>query len=160
MRRRRIARGILIGLVAAVAVAQVVPYGHDHTNPPVTRDATWPSARAAEIAHRACYGCHSNQTVWPWYASVAPASWLVASDVAEGREELNFSEWDRPQKHLRHAAKEVREGDMPPLQYRLVHPEARLSDDDRAALIQALEAMAAGRPESAHPEARGDEDAE
>lgn len=62
-----------------------VPYGHDHTNPPVTAEPSWDSPRTRELFFTACKDCHSNESHWPWYASVAPASWLVYRDVAEGR---------------------------------------------------------------------------
>jgi hypothetical protein len=90
------------------------------------------------ILRRACWDCHSHETVWGWHTKIAPISWLAVHDVNEGREELNFSRWgtgkhaDRTGARI---AKEVREGDMPPLLYVLAHPEAKLSDADRAALV-------------------------
>src|SRR4249920_3105778 len=93
--RKWLLRGIL-ALVVLLVVIQLVPYGRDHTNPPVTREVKWDSARTRELAVDACYDCHSNQTVWPWYSNVAPVSWLVYADVKSGRETLNFSDWDRP----------------------------------------------------------------
>lgn len=92
-----------------------------------------------EVLRRACYDCHSNETRWPWYSRVAPISWLVAHDVGEGRRELNFSTWNRMDaakqaKALRETWKEVYEGEMPPRIYLPTHPEARLSDVDRALL--------------------------
>jgi hypothetical protein len=149
MHRRRWLWRALIGLAALVVLAQVVPYGRNHSNPPVHRDAPWPSAEAREVAVRACYGCHSNTTIWPWYSNVAPVSWLVASDVDEGRHHLNFSEWDRPQKHAKDAAEEVQKGEMPPWIYRVGHPEARLDDRDRALLLDALSRLAGGSPAAA-----------
>ena len=76
-----------------------------------------PTAQA--IFDRSCKDCHSNQTVWPWYSHVAPASWLVASDVNGGRSHLNFSEWgtypiEKSGKLLEEICKEVQEGDGPP----------------------------------------------
>ena len=93
------------------------------------------------ILPRACYDCHSNATVWPWYSRVAPFSWLVGRDVREGRREVNFSTWNRltarPQvKKLKESWREVADGDMPPWFYVGVHRDARLSADDRAALRQ------------------------
>ena len=87
------------------------------------------------VLRRACYDCHSHETVWPWYSTVAPISWLVAHDVHEGREELDFSTWDayapaKRAKLLRETAKETSEGEMPPWYYVLVHPDARLANED------------------------------
>jgi hypothetical protein len=83
--------------------------------------------------------CHSNETVWPWYSSVAPVSWVVAWGVHKGRKDLNFSTWGQSasQEEAKKATaswKEVLEGEMPPRSYLTVHPEAQLSPEDRAAL--------------------------
>jgi mono/diheme cytochrome c family protein len=129
----------LVALIGTLLVIQLVPYGRDHTNPPVVAEPAWDSAHTRELAVRACFDCHSNETVWPWYSNVAPMSWLVQRDVDEGRETLNFSEWDRPQE-AEEAAETVREGSMPPSQYLLTHPEARLSDAELSALAAGLAA--------------------
>src|SRR5512132_2624625 len=136
--RRRLG-WILVGLVVVMVVIQAVPYGRDHTNPPVRAEPNWDSPRTRQLAKDACFACHSNQTRWPWYASVAPVSWLTQNDVDEGRSVLNFSEWDRPQASGE-AAEAVREGSMPPLQFKLLHPESRLSDSEKLQLIHGLEA--------------------
>lgn len=121
-------------------LAQAVPYGRDQTNPPVRAEPAWDSPRTRELAARACFDCHSNQTRWLWYHRIAPVSWLVFSDVKEGREELNWSEWDRPQKRAAKAAREVSKGEMPLRIYALAHPEARLSTEERGELVRGLAA--------------------
>ena len=126
---------VLAGAVLLVVI-QVLPFGRDHANPPVQKEPPWDAPDTRELAIRACFDCHSNQTVWPWYAHVAPISWLVQRDVYEGRKELNFSEWDRPQKEARESAGTVRKGSMPPWYY----PWARLTATERQALIRGLEA--------------------
>jgi Haem-binding domain len=136
----RVLRWPLLLLVVVFVAIQFVPYGWKHSNPPVTRDAPWPDAESERLARVACYDCHSNETDWPLYAYVAPMSWLVRHDVESGRDELNFSEWD-DHSDADDAAEEIENGSMPPRQYKLVHPDARLSDADRAELIAALEAM-------------------
>ena len=125
----------------AVAVAlaiQLVPYGRNHANPPVTREPLWDSPATRELATRACFDCHSNDTEWPAYASIAPVSWLVQHDVAEGRGVLNFSEWHRVQDGAKDAAEEVRQRDMPPATYRFVHAGARLTAADMERLANGL----------------------
>jgi len=89
------------------------------------------------ILSRACYDCHSNATEWPWYSRVAPMSWLVVSHVDDGRRHLNFSEWagyDRSKalKKMHEIDEEVSIKAMPLSSYTLLHPEARLSDPERA----------------------------
>jgi hypothetical protein len=88
------------------------------------------------ILRRACFDCHSNETVWPVQAYLAPFSWLVAHDVKEGREELNFSRWgpEQVKRVVKEMPKEVEKGDMPPSLYVVAHPGAKLSSADRAAL--------------------------
>ena len=136
----RILKWIGAGALGLFVVLQLVPYGWTHSNPPVLADAPWPSASAESIARDACYDCHSNETDWPLYSYVAPVSWLVRRDVEAGRDELNFSEWD-DHSDAHDAAEEIERGSMPPRQYELIHPDARLSDDERAELVAALEAM-------------------
>ena len=135
--RRWWARGA-VGLLAAFAAIQVLPYGRDHRNPPVTSEPPWDSPATRTLAKRACFDCHSNETEWPAYANVAPASWLIQHDVVEGRAALNFSEWQRPQDKAADAPEEVAEGEMPPAGYRLVHAHARLSTADRQRLASGL----------------------
>src|SRR3954452_19145924 len=88
---------IAVVLGALFLLIQAVPYGHAHHNPPVSQAARFDSAPAQQLAREACYACHSNVTKWPLDSYVAPASWLVQSDVDGGRSALNFSEWDKPQ---------------------------------------------------------------
>lgn len=61
------------------------------SNPPVTREVQWDSTQIRALAQRACFDCHSNETVWPWYSYIAPISLRVADHVQEGRQKLNFS---------------------------------------------------------------------
>src|ERR1700729_673705 len=118
---------IILSLALVAILIQFIPYGHDHTNPAVTKEATWDSPQTADLARRACFDCHSNETVWPWYSNVAPVSWLNQRDVNGGRRHLNFSEWNKPQKHAGHVVKEIQSGDMPLWFYLPMHSAARLS---------------------------------
>jgi hypothetical protein len=140
-RRRRFLLRAGLGLLAVAVLLQLVPYGRDHTNPPVTEDAPWPDGRARELATAACYDCHSNQTRWPPQSYVAPFSWLLTRDVEQGRAELNLSTWDSDDGEADDAAEAVADGSMPPRRYLLVHPDAALSDAERQVLVDALEAI-------------------
>ncbi|MEX0868891.1 MAG: heme-binding domain-containing protein [Nitriliruptoraceae bacterium] len=128
------------GLVAFVAI-QFVPFGRDKANPPVVLAAPWPDARAEAIFEQSCAACHTNETDWPWYSHVAPASWLVYRDVVEGRDEMNFSRWDDDDGEADDAIEAVEEGSMPPLRYLPMHPSARLTDEEIQVLIDALRQM-------------------
>jgi mono/diheme cytochrome c family protein len=144
--RRWIVRGALAALALFVLI-QLVPYGRDHTNPRVTQEVKWDSPRTRELATGACYDCHSNETVWPWYSNVAPMSWLVYADVQGGRETLNFSEWDKPQgEGAGDAVEAVRNGSMPPWQYKPLHPAGRLTSAEREELATGLEQTLAADP--------------
>ncbi|HEX5043710.1 MAG TPA: heme-binding domain-containing protein [Candidatus Polarisedimenticolaceae bacterium] len=144
---RRWLRILLLGALVLVAGIQLVPV--DRSNPPEQGVVPAPPPVLA-VLQRSCFDCHSNQTRWPWYAYVAPVSWRVADDVHEGRKELNFQEWNRAsaRKRARVAAKvwdEVQEGKMPLPNYLRMHPEARLSEEDRALLRGWAETSSAAR---------------
>jgi len=129
----------LIGGVAAFfLVLQFVPVDTD--NPPVTAAMEMPAGEAGQLLTAACMDCHSNETVWPWYSKVAPAKFLIADHVEEGREHLNFSTWGAMSVRDRdHALEEVvevlEEGEMPMTSYTLLHSEARLTDAERRLLM-------------------------
>ncbi|MHB8098637.1 MAG: heme-binding domain-containing protein [Sulfuricurvum sp.] len=126
-------------VITAVAI-QFIPYGKDHTNPPIISEPTWDSPRTQELFNNACADCHSHQTKYPWYSNVAPVSWLIARDIQEGREHFNVSAWGQQKKNEgKEAAKEVREGEMPLWFYLPTHPEAQLSDTEKQELITGLE---------------------
>lgn len=130
---------VIVGVaILGFAGLQLVPYGRDHTNPPITAEPAWPDAASRSLAARACFDCHSNESVWPWYSNVAPVSWLIQKDVQDGRSVLNFSEWDRPQLGIQEAVEVLREGEMPPSYYRLMHRSASLTAAETDALAQAL----------------------
>jgi len=135
---------VIFGLAVAVFILiQFVPYGKNHINPPVTGEPAWDSPQTRELAKRACFDCHSNETVYPWYSNVAPVSWLVQHDIEEGRGRLNFSEWEAGSRRAQRAGNEVGEvilsGEMPMPIYVLQHPSAKLTDAEKMALIAGLE---------------------
>lgn len=135
----------VVGLIVAILLGgfiliQLIPYGHNHTNPPVVSEVKWDSQRTKELAQRACFDCHSNETVWPWYSNIAPVSWLVYSDVVEGRSRLNFSDSNQSSRRANEATEIVLEGEMPPFQYLIIHKNAILSSTERQELAKGLAA--------------------
>ncbi|MBP1641566.1 MAG: heme-binding protein [Acidobacteria bacterium] len=150
---------LLAGALAGLAVViQFLPVGAPRDNPPVRDEPRWSSPRTRDLFFRSCSDCHSNQTRWPWYARVAPVSWLVAHDVQGGRSHLNVSEWNRPQKDADEAAEELRDGKMPLRTYLLAHPGARLSPAEKAELIAGLEATFGTRSGSGRDRERAERD--
>ncbi len=138
--------GTILGVVLLAILIQLVPYGRDHTNPPVQSEPQWNSPETRALAERACFDCHSNQTVWPWYAHVAPVSWLLQHDVDDGRGHLNFSDWGRLQRGLRGVRGDVMEGRMPPWYYLPLHSAAQLTPAEKEPLLNGLAATIAKDP--------------
>ncbi len=129
---------LLAIIVVVFVVIQLVPYGRDHTNPPVVREPDWDSARTRTLFYRTCGNCHSNETKWPWYSNVAPVSWLVQRDVDTGRSMFDVSDWKPQTDHSRYAWRALDKGKMPPSYYLPLHPEARLSAQDKLELVEGL----------------------
>jgi hypothetical protein len=130
----------ITGITLGIVLLGMQFYRPERTNPTSDPARSFeaiekPSPQVMAVLNRSCTNCHSHQTVWPWYSAIAPASWLVADDVAEGREHLNLSDWARvPVEKRAHKLEEVceetRKGDMPPRLYLMLHPEAKLSEQD------------------------------
>jgi hypothetical protein len=136
-------RGVLrlaFSVGGLLALAQLVPYGRDHENPPVAAEPAWDQPSTRALAVRACFDCHSNETRWPWYSRLAPTSWLVQNHVDEGRDTLNFSQWNRRYEEAHEASEAVLAGSMPPPSYLLLHADARLQPAERTALAHGLDA--------------------
>lgn len=124
----------LIAIVGIFVLIQFIPV--ERTNPPVTANPPWDSPQTKELAKRACFDCHSNETKWPWYSYVAPASWLVAKDVNDGRRHFNVSV--EKMGEAPEAAEAVEQGFMPMPIYLPLHPEAQLTPEEKQALIIGL----------------------
>jgi mono/diheme cytochrome c family protein len=131
---------LLVGLVL-FGLLQIIPYGHDYTNPEVKSIVKWDSKKTEELFNKACANCHSNNTKWPWYSKIAPISWLIAHDVAKGREHFNVSMIGYQKKNKTDEAyEELKDGEMPPAIYTLNHPEAKLTQEETVRLINGLKA--------------------
>ena len=138
MHRKRILQ-ILGVLVLGFLLIQLIPFGHNHTNPPSVSEPNWSSPQARADIKEHCFQCHSNETNWTWYSNIAPGSWLIAMDVIAGREAFNFSDWNNNPGELREMVGAIQEGEMPPIQYWIFHPNARLDSQQKQDLITALE---------------------
>jgi mono/diheme cytochrome c family protein len=130
---------LLIAGVVVFVLLQFVPYGRNHTNPPTTSEPAWDSLQTRQIAKEHCFQCHSNETEWPWYSNIAPASWLIYRDVVEARANFNFSQWDTDPAYIGDLAEAIQEGNMPPIQYWIAHPQSRLTEAQKQQFIQGLE---------------------
>jgi hypothetical protein len=130
---------ILGGLLALFLILQIIPVWALKTNPPVQQEPQWDSPQTRALAQRACFDCHSNETVWPWYTNVAPVSWLIIMDTVKGRQHLNFSEWGLQRAEVDKVEREISGGSMPPSNYILLHPDAALSAAEKQQLIDGLQ---------------------
>ena len=136
-----------VGLMLIIQSAQI-----RHANPSSKGDFA-ASPEVSALLRRACYDCHSNETRWPWYSYVAPASWWVARDVELGRRGLNFSEWGtyNPATRLRKLQwinRVAHERTMPPWSCRVLHPDAGLNEEDLVTLEQWIESEIAAQQQS------------
>jgi len=141
--KRTVLRKVLVGVAVALVGIQLVPV--QRSNPPADGAMALPAGEVGEILTSACMDCHSHETVWPWYAGVAPVKFLVAKHVNDGRRNLNFSTWatqelSRRDHKLEEIVEVVKSGEMPEGSYTWLHPEARLTDAQRYALTAWAEA--------------------
>ena len=139
MNRKNIIWKLLGGAVVLFLLIQLIPFGHDHTNPPMVSEPNWSSPDARALVKEHCFQCHSNETEWPWYSNFAPASWLISMDVIEGRDKFNFSDWKNNPGEIDEMAEAIQEGEMPPIQYWIFHPNSKMDDQQKQELINALE---------------------
>ncbi len=137
MVKRVVKYGLLSALIVFLAI-QIVPYGRTASNPPVVSEPDWDIKGTRDLAVRACFDCHSNETHYPWYSRVAPISWWTQNQVEEGRDDLNFSEWSWSYDEIDEIAESVMEGEMPPNYYKLVPGSRNLTEWERENLIHGL----------------------
>lgn len=136
---KRLVLIVLGGAIVLFILIQLIPFGHNHTNPPVVSEPNWSSTQARALVKEHCFQCHSNETEWTWYSNIAPGSWLIAYDVIKGRSEFNFSDWKNNSGELDEMVEQIQEGEMPPIQYWIVHPASRMDDQQKQELINALQ---------------------
>ncbi|MCB0737821.1 MAG: heme-binding domain-containing protein [Bacteroidetes bacterium] len=139
---KKVLKYALLVIVVGLVVCQFI--GPDKTNPAIEEGADLLSvenvpANVVDILKTSCYDCHSNETVWPWYTSIAPLSWGIINHVNDGREELNFSTWKSYKEgkklhKLEECIEMVAKGYMPIEGYVKMHDGAELTDEEKVAL--------------------------
>jgi hypothetical protein len=129
-------------VVIVFGIIQLIPYGRDHTNPPVLAEPEWSSPETRDLMVRACFGCHSNEVEYPSYAKIAPISWAIQSHIESGRSEVNYSEFGVTRGNFDDTIEVIRNGSMPPFYYTMFgrHPDAKLTKEEKATLIAGLAA--------------------
>lgn len=136
-------RIVWLSILAIVIILQVIPIGRpeviEQNKNDLLANNNIPDT-VSVLLKNACYDCHSNQTVYPWYSYVAPVSWLVVRDIKVGRKHMNFSDWESLSKmdkagQLSDINDEVSMGSMPLVIYPIMHPDARLSAEQRQMIV-------------------------
>lgn len=129
--------------VALLLLLQFIPV--KKTNTPIDSKLTLSAeTKVMEVLKKSCYDCHSNETKWPFYASIAPSSFFVASHVNDGRKALNFSNYNNidsktKEKRLSRAIVTIKNERMALPSYRFAHESANLSKEENELLIAWLE---------------------
>ena len=149
----RVGCGIAVAIFLGLCVLVQLPVLLFQSNPPVVQEPKWDSPQTRALAKRACFDCHSNETNWTWYTRVPPSSLLATFDVIRGRRNLNFSEWNVAPRGGEseegeggeggegggEAGELIQNGEMPPGNYLMMHPEARLTNQEKLQLIAGLQ---------------------
>jgi len=104
-----------------------------------TENTIFVNAEVGTILQTSCFDCHSNYTNYPWYTNIQPIGWWLNHHVDEGKEELNFSEYEsyslkRKLHKLEEIKEMVEEGEMPLSSYTLIHGDTKLSPEQKEIL--------------------------
>lgn len=132
---------IIIIIAVILVVIQFIPYSKpqvQENNPKDIIRNNDMSIEVQNILRTSCYDCHSNESEMPWYSYVAPVSWLVNHDINEGKEHMNFSEWEdlsklKKAQIIDECVEEIQDGEMPLEIYTLIHRDAVLSKKQKEA---------------------------
>lgn len=142
---KKILKIVLVVLIVAFIAIQFINRPDKTVSTQITPDDITKKMQVPEnvqsILKRSCYDCHSSQTVWPWYSSIAPASWLVSDDVIKGRKKMNFSEWGKipdakKEARLTEVCEQTKSEEMPLPKYLILHGDAKLSQADKDILCK------------------------
>ena len=135
---------ILLALFVLFLVIQFIRPPHNTTRQVLVTDFTRllvvPDTVQA-VLQNACYDCHSNNSIYPWYNNIQPLAWIIANDIKKGKAKLNFSEFgsygSRVQiSKLKEMANQVKDDEMPITAYKLMHKNARLSQAEKLMIIE------------------------
>lgn len=97
------------------------------------------------ILEKKCFDCHSHKTNYPWYFKLPLVSTMIQKDIDEAKEHLDFSSdypfisHETPIKDLKSMLKVFEEKSMPPFQYRIMHSESKIIDNDITIMKQWVE---------------------
>lgn len=97
------------------------------------------SPRVDSILQRSCMDCHSNKTIYPWYAQVEPVGWWLGNHIKNGKRHLNFDNFASmrvamQKKRMEDCLEQLKNDDMPLSSYTLIHRNAILTEADKDTL--------------------------
>ncbi|MDD3342756.1 MAG: heme-binding domain-containing protein [Sulfurospirillaceae bacterium] len=129
---------ILFGLLGILVAIQFIRPTFSNANVD-EKIALQADEKVMSVLKKACYDCHSDETQYPWTKNIAPASWVIADHIKEGRKALNFSQWEAidaklKTTRLKRAQQLVSNGLMPVPSYTMIHKEAKLNSDEKELL--------------------------
>lgn len=136
----KIAKKIAVALLVVFVVMQFIRPDKNVTDNTdyvaVFESETNPSQEVKQLLETTCYDCHSDNTVYPWYNTIAPVSYWLADHIEHGKGHLNFSDWEnydaeKKDHKLEEIIEEVKEEKMPLKEYTWTHQEARLTQEQR-----------------------------
>jgi hypothetical protein len=155
------AKWIVLGGIAFLVLIQLIQ--PSRTNPPVIPSRSLQAhvdvpTNIQAVLKRSCYDCHSNATVWPWYSYVAPVSWYVAHDVNTARGHVNLQDWEAQvneqegKEHLGLTCKLIRNGQMPPADYRFMHKGTDVTPEETNAVCAWAQKFGEGEDSDKKPD--------
>lgn len=146
----RRAKKILLTLLIVFITIQFIQPAHNKSEQVLSTDfaKTYSVPDSIQlILKKACYDCHSNSSSYPWYSNIQPVAWMMARHISKGKENLNFSDFGsysgrRQISKLKDIANQIKDDEMPIASYKLMHPDARLSQAEKKMIIDWINATA------------------
>ena len=139
--------GVLLGV--AILAAQFIRPAKNISRPPggigiESRFAVPP--QVMQVFKRSCYDCHSDSTVYPWYAEIQPVGWWLNSHIEHAKRGINFDRFGsyrlmRQYGKLGDIVEQLRNDEMPLGSYLFIHRYARLTQDEKEDVIRWSAAM-------------------
>lgn len=142
--RNKIFGRIFLGLLVVFLLAQFIPRPEKNVGTIKTAAYIGNSHQinpdVEKVLQASCFDCHSNNTHYPWYASLQPVAWWLGDHITDGKRHLNFSEFSnlplaRQFHKLEEIEEEVGSGEMPLESYRVIHRSSILSADQKALIV-------------------------
>lgn len=92
------------------------------------------------VLKTSCYDCHSNNTDYPFYATIQPVGWMMNNHIKNGKDKLNFSDFGsysrrRQISKFRSIISQIQDDKMPLSSYTIIHKDAILTTENKILII-------------------------